>query len=122
MKDIKKIEFINTPPEVEKKEHEAEKLQEKQEEVQPIVKEMIAEVEHPSKPMEWWIKRIVFWVLAGIVVTQNTLPILRAIKYTMTANAEITFVKENTDMVKALREYREGQIKEIDTRIISAFQ
>jgi len=117
-----KPKFVNTPPEVAEKEKEADKIAEKEAEIQPVIKAEIEEVIQPPKPLEWWIKRVVFWVLAVIVVVQNILPVLRAIKYTMGNNKEITFVKENTDMVKALREYREGQIKEIDTRIISAFK
>ena len=122
MKDIKKIEFDRTPPIVAKEEKIADKIAEKEAEIQPVIKEQFEEVVSPPKSIEWWIKRIGFWGLAVVVVFQNTLPIFRAIKYSMSNNLEINFVKENTNMVKALREYREGQIKEIDTRIVEAFK
>jgi len=40
----------------------------------------------------------------------------------MTNNAEITFVKENTEMVKAMRIYYEAKVVEDKKDIISAFQ
>ena len=49
MKDIKKIEFVNTPPEVAEKEKEADKIAKKETEIQPIIKEQFEEVVHPSK-------------------------------------------------------------------------
>ena len=122
MKDIKKIEFINTPPEVAEKEKIADKIAEKEAEIQPVIKAEIEEVIAPPKPMEWWIKRVLFWSLLVIVIIQNALPILRAIKYTMTENKEITFVKENTELVKGMRIYRENRIKEVDQKITDAFK
>ena len=136
MKDIKKIQIHNVDEidvdvelkkreeekEKEKIEHEAELVQKKEEEIQPVIKEEIEEVIAPPKPMEWWIKRIAFWALVVIVILQNALPVLKAVKYTMTSNSEIHFTKENTELVKAMRTYKEDRIKEIDEKIINAFQ
>ena len=122
MKDIKKIEFTNTPPEVAEKEKEAEKIAEKEAEIQPVIKAEIEEVIAPPKPMEWWVKRVLFWGMAGYIFIISVTPIFRAIKYSMGNNAEITFVKENTELVKGMRIYRENRIKEVDQKIISAFK
>jgi len=122
MKDIKKIEFINTPPEVAEKEREADKIAEKEAEIQPVIEKEIEEVIAPSKPLEWWIKRMLFWGMAGYIFIISVTPIFRAIKYTMTNNSEIQFTKDQPGMVKAMREYREKRIKEVDEKITNAFQ
>jgi len=122
MKDIKKIEFTNTPPEVAEKEKIADKIAEKEAEIQPVIKEQIEEVIAPPKPIEWWVKRVLFWGMAGYIFIISVTPIFRAIKYSMGNNAEITFVKENTELVKGMRIYRESRIKEVDTRILEAFK
>ena len=120
MKD--KIEFINTPPEVAEKEREADKIAQKEAEIQPVIKAEIEEVIATPNPMEWWVKRVLFWGMAGYIFIISITPIFRAIKYSMSSNAEITFVKENTELVKGMRIYRENRIKEVDQKIISAFK
>ena len=122
MKDIKKIEFINTPPEVAEKERETDKIAEKEAEIQPVIKAEIEEVIKPPKPMEWWVKRVLFWGMAGYIFIISVTPIFRAIKYSMGNNEEITFVKENTELVKGMRIYRENRIKEVDQKITDAFK
>ena len=114
--------FINTPPEVAEKEKEAEKIAEKEAEIQPVIKAEIEEVIAPPKPIEWWVKRVLFWGMAGYIFIISVTPIFRAIKYSMGSNAEINFVKENTELVKGMRIYRESRIKEVDTRILEAFK
>jgi len=122
MKDIKKIEFTNTPPEVAEKEKIADKIAEKEAEIQPVIKEQIEEVIAPPKPIEWWVKRMLFWGMAGYIFIISVTPIFRAIKYSMGNNEEITFVKENTELVKGMRIYRENRIKEVDQKITDAFK
>lgn len=136
MKDIKKIQIHNVDEidveaemqrreeekEKEKRDREAELIQKKEEEIQPVIKEEIEEVVNPPKPMEWWVKRILFWSMVAIIIIQNTIPTLKNIKYATTNDKEIQFTREKTELVKALREYREGQIKEVDERIKTAFQ
>ena len=87
-----------------------------------MIKEQFEEVIAPPKPMEWWIKRVLFWGMAGYIFIISITPIFRAIKYSMSSNAEITFVKENTELVKGMRIYRENRIKEVDQKITDAFK
>ena len=52
MKDIKKIEFDRTPPNVAKEEKIADKIAEKEAEIQPVIKEQFEEVVSPPKSIE----------------------------------------------------------------------
>jgi len=133
MKDIKKIEFYNPPTpqhEAVLKEKEAKEeaevrekeRAEKEAEIQPVIKAEIEEVIATPKPMEWWVKRVLFWGMAGYIFIISVTPIFRAIKYSMGNNAEINFVKENTELVKGMRIYRENRIKEVDEKITDAFK
>ena len=122
MKDIKKIEFINTPPEVAEKEREADKIAQKEAEIQPVIKEQIEEVIAPPKPIEWWVKRVLFWGMAGYIFIISVTPIFRAIKYSMGSNDNIQFSKEKPELITAMREYRNARIGEVDQKILEAFK
>lgn len=132
MKDIKKIEFHNPPTPQheavleEKKAKEELELKEKERaereaEIQPVIEKEIEEVIAPPKPMEWWVKRILFWGMFSYIVIISITPVFRAIKYSMANNENIQFSKEKPELITGLREYREKQIKEIDEKILSAF-
>ena len=95
-----KPKFVNTPPEVAEKEKEADKIAEKEAEIQPVIKEQFEEVVSPPKSIEWWIKRIVFWGLFTLVIVQNTIPVLRWFKYNFQSSTEIEFMKQHPDYAK----------------------
>lgn len=132
MSEIKKIQFHNPPTPQheavleEKKVKEELELKEKERaekeaEIQPVIKEQFEEVIAPPKPMEWWVKRILFWGMFSYIVIISIIPVFRAIKYSMGNSANIQFSKEKPELITAMREYREARIKEVDTKIISAF-
>ena len=133
MSEIKKIQFHNPPTpqheavlEEKKAKEEAEiQAEEKakiEAEIQPVIKEQFEEVVSPPKPMEWWVKRILFWGMFAYIVIISITPVFRAIKYSMANNENIQFSKEKPELITAMREYREARIKEVDTKIVEAFK
>ena len=105
MKDIKKIEFVNTPPEVTEKEKEANKIAEKEVEIQPVIKAEIEEVLDTRTPEQKLVTKL--WITVGILIgiffiQYGIFPITRAFKYTQEN-------KDNTDEVTILKLWSDEQ-------------
>ena len=111
-----KPQFVNTPPEVKEQVEEAIKAEERKE------KRKLKAKEEPPKPMEWWIHQILFYGMMAYIIIISIMPLLRAIKYYATNNANIQFTKNHPNMTDAMRVYYEAKVKTIETDMIDAFK